>query len=87
MGLKKALGALVTCANDSATPRGPSLKNNGPSVQDTTCSSFLPPPHATSLCLPLVHSLSLTGREQGMLIKGCENQEKKRDFIGIQRER
>lgn len=55
----------------------------GPSVQETLTQpvlfSSLPLTLHLSLSfyLPCSVVLSLTGREQGMLIKGCENQEKK----------
>lgn len=65
-------------------PGAPRPKNNGPQCArniDTTCPLFLPSPLTLhpSFSTSLVHSRSpLAGREQGMLIKGCENQEKKR---------
>lgn len=56
---------------------------------DTTCPPFLPSP-ACYRSLPTTScsfAPALAGREQGMLIKGCENQEggkkKKGGFIGI----
>lgn len=64
-------------------PGAPSLKNNGPSVQETLTQPVLRsslPPHATPpLPTSCSFALALTGREQGMLIKGCENQEEKRE--------
>lgn len=73
-------------------PGAPRLKNNGPLCErntDTTCPLFLPPPHSTSLSfyLPCSFVPSLTGREQGMLIKGWNPEEKKGGLIGTPRER
>lgn len=79
-------GALVTNADDSAIPWGSQAlnKNNGTLCVrniDITCPFFLLPPSLwISLCVYLSCSLvlSLTGREQGMLIKGCKNHKEKK---------
>lgn len=89
---KGAPGALVTSADDSATSWGPQAKKQWAPVCKKhwhNLSSF-PPSPSLCICFSLSPSLALsiylscsfvlplTGREQGMLIKGCENQEKKR---------
>ena len=63
--------ALVTGTDDSATPRGPQNRRTmGPLCGGNN--------YITSPSLYCSLAVSLTGREQGMLIKGCENQEGKK---------
>lgn len=63
-GGKGAPGALITSADDSATPWGPQAKKTmGPSVQETLTQPVLfssLPPHSASLSLPLLFIRSLT---------------------------
>lgn len=77
-GVSVHKGSGVSGADDSATPWGPLPKKQWLQCAgniDTTCPPFLPSP-ARYHSLPTAScsfAPALTGREQGMLIKGCEN--------------
>lgn len=73
-------------------PGGPGPKNNGPLCArniDTTCPLFPPYPLTLHLSLSLYPCscslvLPLAGKEQGMLIKGFERQEKDGGLVGTE---
>lgn len=81
-GVKGLQGLWLRVPMTKQHPGAPRLKTMGPSVQETLTQpvlfSILPLALHLSRYLSCSFVLSLTGREQGMLIKGCENQEKRR---------